>query len=152
MGQTVAHTICRAPVPYDPGIWFNSAKFFNIEYQVYGEVQPRISHEFNSLFWQHPSGKKSIRINYKESDLKVTGFNLLGIRYRHEVCEKWIKSGANIEEVLQHLSLANFDPEFYKTYEQHLLDQYYHYSGRRLTLSSGRNLDLVTRFLQKTLN
>jgi NAD(P)H-nitrite reductase large subunit len=149
MGQTVAHTICKSPMKYDPGIWFNSAKFFNIEYQVYGDVQPRIANEFNSLFWQHASMNKSIRINYRESDLAVTGFNLMGVRYRQEVCEKWIHSKTSIETVLQYLSLANFDPEFFEQYEHHLLEQYKHYSGNALRLKSKRNLNQVTRFLQK---
>ena len=151
MGQTVAHTICKSPIPYNPGTWFNSAKFFNIEYQVYGDVPPRMTDEINSVFWQHPNGKKSIRINFRESDLSVTGFNLLGIRYRHEVCEKWIQSKTNIEEVLQHLSIANFDPEFFIQYEKNLLDQYYHYSGKKLTLKSSRKLNLVTRFLRQAI-
>ncbi len=40
MGETVAYNICGKKVAYDPGIWFNSAKFFDIEYQVYGDVRP----------------------------------------------------------------------------------------------------------------
>ncbi|MGB3547895.1 MAG: FAD/NAD(P)-binding oxidoreductase, partial [Saprospiraceae bacterium] len=38
MGETVAYNITGRPVSYNPGIWFNSAKFIDIEYQVYGEV------------------------------------------------------------------------------------------------------------------
>ena len=36
MGETVAYNICGQSISYDPGIWFNSAKFIDIEYQVYG--------------------------------------------------------------------------------------------------------------------
>ncbi|HCM77122.1 MAG TPA: FAD-dependent oxidoreductase, partial [Cytophagales bacterium] len=38
MGEVVAQTICGTPTPYEPGPWFNSAKFFDIEYQTYGNV------------------------------------------------------------------------------------------------------------------
>jgi NADPH-dependent 2,4-dienoyl-CoA reductase/sulfur reductase-like enzyme len=38
MGKTIAQTICDKPTKYNPGIWFNSAKFFDIEYQVYGDI------------------------------------------------------------------------------------------------------------------
>jgi NADPH-dependent 2,4-dienoyl-CoA reductase/sulfur reductase-like enzyme len=38
MGETVAQTICGNPLEYKPGHWFNSAKFFDIEYQTYGWV------------------------------------------------------------------------------------------------------------------
>ena len=37
-GETVAHTICGQPTAYRRGIWFNSAKFFNLEYQTYGQA------------------------------------------------------------------------------------------------------------------
>jgi len=40
MGETVAYNICGYHIPYEPGLWFNSAKFFNIEYQVYGSISP----------------------------------------------------------------------------------------------------------------
>ena len=33
-GETVAHNICGQPTPYQRGEWFNSAKFFNLEYQT----------------------------------------------------------------------------------------------------------------------
>ena len=41
MGETLAQTICGNPWEYNPGNWFNSAKFFDIEYQTYGWVQPK---------------------------------------------------------------------------------------------------------------
>ncbi|MEL6538687.1 MAG: FAD-dependent oxidoreductase [Bacteroidota bacterium] len=34
-GETVAQTICGNESRYKPGLWFNSAKFMDIEYQVY---------------------------------------------------------------------------------------------------------------------
>ncbi len=38
-GETVAQTIMGEKTPYHPGPWFNSAKFLDIEYQVYGQVK-----------------------------------------------------------------------------------------------------------------
>ena len=37
-GLALAKTICGDRTQYDRGIWFNSAKFFDIEYQTYGFV------------------------------------------------------------------------------------------------------------------
>ena len=34
MGETLAQTICKERMAYSPGHWFNSAKFFDIEYQT----------------------------------------------------------------------------------------------------------------------
>jgi len=154
MGETVAHTLCKGPVKYDPGIWYNSAKFFDIEYQVYGEIEPQPVEHVQSLYWQGANGKKSIRINYNSATspnfpLAVRGFCLMGIRYRQEVCEQWIRSRATIETVLPQLGLANFDPEFFPQYESRLMDLYYIQSGKRLILKSGRDRDAVTRFLNK---
>ncbi len=148
MGQTVAHTICGQPTKYVPKLWFNSAKFLDIEYQVYGEVLANNPVGVQSLYWEHQNGKKSIRINFS-SEGTIRGFNLMGIRYRHEVCEKWILEQTSIEEVLQHLSLANFDPEFFDEYEKELILMYNQLTGKSLGLKSKRNLNFVTRFLQK---
>ena len=38
MGETLAQTICKKKMACNPGNWFNSAKFFNIEYQTYDRV------------------------------------------------------------------------------------------------------------------
>lgn len=117
MGETVAYTVCGQPQLYRPGIWFNSAKFLDIEYQVYGDV----NNQHASVYWEHPDGEKSIRVCYDKNSRKVLGFNLMGIRYRQEVCEQWIKTGTDIKTVIQNLGKANFDPEFYKRYEKLLI-------------------------------
>lgn len=121
MGQTVAHTICGKPVAYDPGTWFNSAKFFDIEYSVYGQINAKPDDTTTSIYWEHTGGKKSIRIAYEKATRVVTGFNLMGIRFRHEVCEKWIKERTPIDKVLAQLPKANFDPEFFKRFEAELV-------------------------------
>ena len=167
MGQTVAHTICGKPTKYIPRLWFNSAKFFDIEYQVYGDVLAKNPEGVKSLYWEHPNGKKAVRINYSTSlnpspqesfvteggtstkSGTIVGFNLMGIRYRHEVCEKWILEKTPLETVLENLSLANFDPEFFDEYEKELLNQYNQLTNSNLQLKSKRNLNFVTRFLRK---
>ena len=149
MGETVAYGICGKPVDYDPGIWFNSAKFIDIEYQVYGDMPAKHDEDTTSLFWKHSDNEKSVRINYDTATGTVKGFNLFGIRYRHEVCEKWIKNKTHIEEVLQNLGLANFDPEFYKQYENEVIGLYNRESGKNLELKQKRGLSKVLAFLSK---
>lgn len=148
MGETVAYTICGKPKVYDPGIWFNSAKFLDIEYQVYGTVLAKTPENHASIYWEHPDGKKSIRIVYDKEDQTIQGFNLMGIRYRHEVCEKWLRDKTHIEEVIQNLGLANFDPEFYKEYEVDVVNLYNQQTGKQLTLKKRRGLKNVLRFLK----
>jgi len=124
MGETLAHTICGKPLAYDPGRWFNSAKFFDLEWQVYGQVPAQCPDPEASLYWRHDSERKSLRIHYRKEDQVVLGFNVLGIRYRHEICDAWIAQGKTLAEILPQLASANFDPEFYRQHEESLLEVY----------------------------
>ncbi len=123
-GKTVARTICGIRQRYNKPLFFNSAKFFSIEYQTYGTIEPNPGEDIASLLWMSDRNKELIRINYQKDSGQVIGFNLLGIRFRHAVCEKWLLEKKTIDYVLTHLEEANFDPEFYEKYEQHLLDKY----------------------------
>lgn len=124
-GQNLARKIAGDPrLAYDPGIFFNSAKFFSLEYQTYGIVPPGAS-EKDSILWQNTDAQKLIRIAFDAStpERKVTGFNVLGIRYRHEVCEKWIREKTPLQSVVASLGDANFDPEFYPQFENQIKRQ-----------------------------
>jgi len=149
MGEAAAYNISGQPVAYDPGIWFNSAKFLDIEYQVYGQAPATIPKTMSTLYWEHADGDKAIRLNYDKASKIILGFNLMGIRYRHEVCEKWLAEKTSISKVLQDLSLANFDPEFYKEYEQDLVDLYNQQTGENIQLKKKRKLDQVLSFLKR---
>ncbi len=141
MGQTVARTICDEPTAYDQGIWFNSAKFFDLEWQVYGDVPATVPHDADTLYWEHPGGAKSVRVDFRRSDQAVLGFNLMGIRYRHEVCDAWIREGRPIRGVLQDLGAANFDPELCPQHERQVIDAYNRaYPGQAVTLHTRRGL------------
>ncbi len=122
--EVLAQNILGKKTKYDRGVWFNSAKFFDIEYQTYGFVanSPRDGEE--SFYWEHHSGKKCLRIVYSTKERNVTGFNVFGIRLRHKVCESWIKEKKTIEYVMQNLRDANFDPEFYAHHEEEIIDKF----------------------------
>lgn len=124
MGETVASTVCGEPLPYDPGGYFNSAKFFDLEWQVYGQVPAASPEGEDSLFWRHPEERRSLRIQFRRADRAVLGFEVLGIRYRHELCDAWIAQGKTLREVLPQLAAANFDPEFFRQHEPELLEIY----------------------------
>ncbi len=149
MGQIAAANVCGKNQQYKQGVWFNSAKFFDIEYQVYGYVPTIEIDKTKSIFWQHADNTKSIRLVYDQDTQFLLGINLLGVRYRHEVIEKWIVDKTPINEVIANLSLANFDPEFFEEYEQDLVDIYNTQMGTSLKLRSKRKLSLVQKFLQK---
>jgi len=123
--MTLAESISGNNVcEYIPGHWFNSAKFFDIEYQTYGTVLGKCPENEATLFWQDNSSYRSFRMNYLKESKRVTGFNLMGIRGRHLICEHWLAEKSTVEEVLTNLGALNFDPEFYRTFEVEVVNQY----------------------------
>lgn len=151
MGIVAAANICGQRKKYAQGIWFNSAKFFNIEYHVYGYVPVR-DDSTESLFWMDDAGIRSIRLVYDKRSYKIRGFNLMGIRYRHELCEFWIENQTNLREVVTHLPLANFDPEFSDSFENEILKRYNQRFNDRAFFLADRRLDDVAKYiLQNTM-
>ena len=124
MGETLAQTICGNKTSYKPGIWFNSAKFFDIEYQTYGRVYNALKPDEADFYWEYENGEICLHLVYDKSLHQLKGINTFGIRLRHEVCERWIKTEKSINYVVQHLKDANFDPEFYKQYEDQIVHQF----------------------------
>ncbi|MDB5269047.1 MAG: hypothetical protein JWP58_2087 [Hymenobacter sp.] len=118
-GETVAHTICGQPTPYRRGIWFNSAKFFNLEYQTYGQAPAGPVPGLTSFYWEHPNSRAAVRVYFQSgAPHAVVGFNALGLRLRHAVCEQWIAQRTPVATVLSHFGAANFDPEFFPQHEK----------------------------------
>jgi 3-phenylpropionate/trans-cinnamate dioxygenase ferredoxin reductase component len=113
-GITAAHTICGKIARYDPGPWFNSAKFFNLEYQTYGNVPSQIPENMDTLYWKHPDKELAIRLVWDKRDSIFLGINVIGIRMQHAVFDTWLRQKKKIEFVLKNLGQASFDPEFFK--------------------------------------
>ena len=116
MGEALAQTICGKPFEYNPGNWFNSAKFFDIEYQTYGWVfseQRRKDYEAQ-FHWKCKSDLRCVTISYNKNNDEFLGINTFGIRMKHEVFDKWLNEKRSLDYVIQNLKQANFDPEFYK--------------------------------------
>ena len=126
MGETLAQTICGNKMEYKPGHWFNSAKFLDIEYQTYGWVfgergRPEYEQHFH---WKHEDDTKCISVAYDKNTNEFLGINTFGIRMRHEVFDKWLTEKRDMDYVMNHLSEANFDPEFYSRFENDILQAY----------------------------
>lgn len=132
MGKALAKTICGTPTKYNPGQWFNSAKFFDIEYQTYGWVFANLREGERDFYWEHPEGKKCMHFVFNEKDKLFLGVNSFGIRLRHELFDRWLNEERTIDYVLEHLKDANFDPEFYTAYEEEILGDFNHANGTDL--------------------
>ena len=124
MGEVLAQTICGNKMPYTPCHWFNSAKFLDIEYQTYGWVWAKPKEYEQHLYWEHPFGKKAVRIAYHKETHVFLGINTFGIRMRHEFFDAVLTAQKSVTYVIENLKKANFDPEFYKHYEKDIALQF----------------------------
>ncbi len=120
MGEVVAQTICSSKTKYEPGPWFNSAKFIDIEYQTYGNVWNELKPNEEDFYWEHAGGKKAIHFVWDRDSEIFLGLNVFGIRLRHEKLDQWLREKRSIHFVLQNLESANFDPEFFEHYEKEI--------------------------------
>ncbi len=115
-GETLAYTLNGKSTAYKPGVWFNSAKFLDIEYQTYGTVPAKWSEEMiTSFYWEHSSGKVAFRM-LMNKDGEILGVNNFGFRLKHEFFDQVIKEKWLGEKVISKLEKANFDPEFFAPY------------------------------------
>jgi NAD(P)H-nitrite reductase large subunit len=112
MGETLAETLSGNPQTYTPGPWFNSAKFFDIEYQTYGLVGPQETAIEAHWYWQHPKQNCSFRVAYNKANRQFLGVHSLGIRLRHKIFHQWLLNEKSIDQVMEALTQAHFDAEF----------------------------------------
>lgn len=126
MGETVAQTICENKIEYKPGHWFNSAKFLDLEYQTYGWVFSERGMKENEqhFHWRDDKEKICVTIAFNKETKQFLGINTFGIRMRHEIFDRWLTEKRDVNHVLEYLKDANFDPEFYKLYENKIVSQF----------------------------
>lgn len=120
MGETLAQTICGKPMQYNPGHWFNSSKFMDIEYQTYGWVMAKPLENEAQIYWEHSSAQKAIRISYDKNTKQFLGINTFGIRMRHEFFDDVLTQKKSLDFVIENLKLAHFDPEFFTSHYQQI--------------------------------
>jgi NADPH-dependent 2,4-dienoyl-CoA reductase/sulfur reductase-like enzyme len=122
-GEVAADNMAGDEKEYDQGIWYNSAKFIDLEWHTYGRMTCGLDEgtecRLTDLLWQDRDRRRSVRIVLEDG--KLVGVNTLGIRYRHRVCEQWIAAGRDTDYILAHLGEANFDPEFFKRHEPEIV-------------------------------
>jgi NADPH-dependent 2,4-dienoyl-CoA reductase/sulfur reductase-like enzyme len=116
MGQTLAKTLAGQKTAYNPGNWFNSAKFFDIEYQTYGLAPAKLNAYQEEYYWEKEN--KAVRIVFDKENRVFEGINTFGIRMRQDFFEKVLDRKESVDFVMENLDKANFDPEFYKKYEK----------------------------------
>lgn len=134
MGETLAKIINGKEVEYNPGPWFNSAKFFDIEYQTYGVVPNKLQPNQNEFVWKDEKNRRLIHLVFEQETEKFLGINSFGIRLRHEIFDAWLTTGKTIDHCLSHFEDANFDPEFYKSFSYDFVDAFNKKFGKNIKL------------------
>ncbi len=111
-GRLAAQAMMGDEVRYEAPLFYNSSKFFEIEYTTVGDVT-RTPEGAQAHYARHPSKELSINVTYMpgEGD-RVIGFNMLGSRWNHRILERWILERRAKDWVLEHLGEPQFDVEF----------------------------------------
>ena len=131
--KSLAKTMCGEKTKYERGIWFNSAKFFDIEYQTYGFVSNSPRDGESSFYWESDNHRHCLHIVYNTQSRAVIGFNVFGIRLRQDVCQGWIHDEKDIDYVIDNMDQANFDPEFYKQFWNEISEEFAKQNESELT-------------------
>ncbi len=119
-GRAVARSMLGEEVTYRRGTWYNSAKFFDLEWTTAGWVPALITAEGAPIdpgpgvrFWfQRLPGQPVSQRIVCQGD-RVVGFNMLGGRWNHEPLIEWIHEQRSLDYVLGRLHQAQFDEEFW---------------------------------------
>ncbi|PYQ01025.1 MAG: hypothetical protein DMF82_20550 [Acidobacteria bacterium] len=122
-GRVAAASMRGDAAVYRRGTWYNSAKFFDLEYTTAGWVPVGLDWDNTPLdpgpdvreWFQRSPGRfdsqRIGRIDSARANDRVVGFNMLGGRWNHEVMLDWIDARRSLAFVLDHLGEAQFDEE-----------------------------------------
>jgi NADPH-dependent 2,4-dienoyl-CoA reductase/sulfur reductase-like enzyme len=125
-GRVAARSMLGDDVAYRRGTWYNSAKFFDLEYTTAGWVPVVLNWDNTPIepgpdirywFQRVPGRFESQRIVCKGD--RVVGFNMLGGRWNHEPLLSWIEERRPLDWVLARLGQAQFDEEFSGRFQVH---------------------------------
>jgi NADPH-dependent 2,4-dienoyl-CoA reductase/sulfur reductase-like enzyme len=105
-GRLAARSMLGDPIQYEPPIFFNSSKLFDIEYTAVG----RFTKTMREFYYRYEGRDASLRM--AEESGAVKAFNLLGSRWNHKLLEGWVREHRALDDVMGRLHEAQFDVEF----------------------------------------
>ena len=123
-GRVAAQSMLGETAVYRRGPWYNSAKFFDIEWTTVGDLPVAVNMDgspaplpADSRTWFQASPETCVSQRVVSRGERVVGFNFLGSRFDHEPLLRWIAEGRTLDYVLAHLGEAQFDEEFSPRFE-----------------------------------
>lgn len=118
-GRAAARSMLGEETAYRRGSWYNSAKFFDLEWTTAGWVPPLLNFDNTPLdpgpdvrVWFQRVPRQPVCQKIVCKGERVVGFSMLGSRFDHQVLLRFVHERRSLEHVLQHLHEAQFDEEF----------------------------------------
>jgi NADPH-dependent 2,4-dienoyl-CoA reductase/sulfur reductase-like enzyme len=119
-GRLAALAMLCDRVDYRPPTFFNSSKFFEIEFTTVGKVFERPTAPEAMVAGLPPGSRhfysrvpgRDVSLRIVERDGAVIGFNMLGSRWNHAILSRWIEERRSLDYVIGQLREAQFDVEF----------------------------------------
>ncbi len=125
-GRVAARSMLGDDVTYRRGAFYNSAKFFDLEWTTAGWVPATVGPDgrpveappgLRTWFQRVPGRLESQRIVVRDD--RVVGFNMLGSRWDHALLLEWIEERRPLDWVLRRLGEAQFDEELSPRFRVH---------------------------------
>ncbi len=111
-GRALGRMLASESGTYTAPLFFNSAKFFDLEYQTYGDVPPKPTDQVTCRQWT--SHNRMIRVAAERSTGRILGVNGIGIRLRQEVAASMIRRGDDAALTPDQVQTLLFEPEFFR--------------------------------------
>ena len=105
-----------------------------MEYQTYGLVSSDRMKKENEMHFQcvlDTANHKWITIALDRENNTFLGINSFGIRLRHEVFEQWLIEKKTSDFIVNNMTKAFFDSEFFKDYSQDIQTAYKRYKDEK---------------------
>ncbi|MEQ9103695.1 MAG: FAD-dependent oxidoreductase [Rhodothermales bacterium] len=109
-GRILGLILSGKDLSYDTPVFYNSAKFFDLEYQTYGSVPATDDAGLETRAWQ--DGTRLVRVARRADTGALAGVTGFGIRLRHDVAATWIRAARRATFSGQDVRELAFDPEF----------------------------------------
>lgn len=123
-GRVAGASMLGRTATYRRGPFYNSAKFFDIEWTTAGEVPALVNLDGSRATppsdlrtWFQAARERCVSHRIVCRGERVVGFNFLGARFDQEPLLQWIAEGRTLDYVLAHLGEAQFDEEFAPRFE-----------------------------------
>ncbi len=108
-GRVAGRRLAGEDATYRRGVWYNSAKFLDLEYTTVGLVGRGLPGERS---WTHEErGRVRSLTRLVAQGERLVGFNALGRRWDHELIARWIAEERSLSWARANLTRASYDTE-----------------------------------------